>query len=238
MSRLGIITIGQTPRTDLTPELQGWLPGVELVERGALDGLSSHEIHDLRPQPGDEVLTSRLADGTAAIVAAEPITAKIQLAIRALEPDVDAILLACTGGFPEFEHHVPLIKPDSVITHSTAALAIFDRPVGVICPLPEQAEETRHKFQVHLPAGAPVLTESASPYTGTETELKAAGGLLRDRGASFIVLDCIGYTEAMRRTVAATSGLPVLLARSVVARLAAELLDSVPVLQPLQTSER
>jgi protein AroM len=238
MSRLGIITIGQTPRTDLTPELQGWLPGVELVELGALDGLTQHEIEDLRPRVGNEVLTSRLANGTAAIVGAEQISAKLQQAIRALESDVDAILLACTGGFPEFEHQVPLIKPDSLITHGTAALTVCEGPIGVICPLPEQAEETRRKFQVHLPAGAPVLTESVSPYTGTKTELKAAGGLLRDRGASLIVLDCMGYTEGMRKTVAAASMLPVLLARSVVARLAAEVLDSVSVLQPLQAAER
>ena len=38
--RLGIVTIGQTPRTDVIPEMAEVLgPGVEIVERGALDGL-------------------------------------------------------------------------------------------------------------------------------------------------------------------------------------------------------
>ncbi|WP_369268562.1 AroM family protein, partial [Streptomyces harbinensis] len=37
-----------------------------------------------------------------------------------------------------------------------------------------------------------------------------------------IVLDCIGYTERMRRAAAEAAGRPVLLARSLAIRLAAE----------------
>ena len=46
MVRLGVITIGQTPRVDLTPELQGLLPDVELVERGRCDAFDELNASD------------------------------------------------------------------------------------------------------------------------------------------------------------------------------------------------
>ncbi len=37
-ARLGIVTIGQTPRSDVVPEMAEVLgPGVEILERGALE---------------------------------------------------------------------------------------------------------------------------------------------------------------------------------------------------------
>lgn len=39
---LGTVTIGQTPRTDLIPEMKQFLgAGVDILEAGALDGLTS-----------------------------------------------------------------------------------------------------------------------------------------------------------------------------------------------------
>ena len=84
------------------------------------------------------------------------------------------------------------------------------------------------KFEPKLAAGTQVLVAAASPYTGTPDELAAAATSLRERGAGIIALDCMGYTEAMRDIVATATGLPVVLARSVAARLAAEVLDSLP----------
>jgi protein AroM len=41
MPSLGVVTIGQSPRADLTGELAAYLPaGTSLLERGALDGLA------------------------------------------------------------------------------------------------------------------------------------------------------------------------------------------------------
>ena len=41
MKRIGAITIGQSPRVDVVPEMQQILgPDVEIVQAGVLDGLS------------------------------------------------------------------------------------------------------------------------------------------------------------------------------------------------------
>jgi protein AroM len=216
--RLGVITIGQTPRVDLTPELQALLPGVELVERGVLDGLSLEEIGELAPAPDDHVLTSRLKDGSAAIMGESHVVRRMPAVIAELENEVDAVFLACTGRFPDFAHTKPLFIPDFLIAYGTAALAQGMNAIGVICPLPEQAGFTVEKFEPKLAPGTQVLVAAASPYTGSPDELAAAATSLRERGAGIIALDI----------VATATGLPVVLARSVAARLAAEVLDSLP----------
>jgi protein AroM len=226
MVRLGVITIGQTPRVDLTPELQALLPGVELVERGVLDGLTAEQIAAFAPVGDDDVLTSRLSDGSAVIMGESHVLRRLPSVITELEGEVDAVFLACTGRFPELAHTKPLFVPDFLIAYGTAALAHGLGAVGVICPLPAQAGFTVEKFAPRLADGTQVLVAAASPYTGSDEELAAAAESLTAQGAGLIALDCMGYTEAMRAIVAAASGLPVVLARSVAARLAAEVLDS------------
>ncbi|WP_030105419.1 AroM family protein, partial [Actinoalloteichus caeruleus] len=49
LPRLGVVTIGQSPRVDLVPELLPRLGRVEVVERGALDDLGRAEIAALAP---------------------------------------------------------------------------------------------------------------------------------------------------------------------------------------------
>jgi protein AroM len=227
--RLGVVTIGQTPRTDLTPELARWLPGVELVERGVLDGMDGHALAAMAPADGDHVLTTRLIGGGSIEIGERQVQERLPGVLAALEDEVDAVLLACTGPFDALPHAKPLFVPDALIALGTAALATAvggadGARVGVVCPLPAQQGFTVAKFAPRL-AGQRVLTAPSSPYTGTDATLADAGRTLLDGGAELIALDCIGYTERMREVVAAATGLPVVLARSVAARLAAEVLD-------------
>ncbi|MFJ3407319.1 AroM family protein [Promicromonospora sp. NPDC090134] len=225
-TRLGVVTIGQTPRVDLTPELAALLPGVTLVERGVLDGCTPGEIVSFAPEPGDHVLTTRLADGGSAVIGEVAVLRRLPALVADLEREVDAVLLACTGPFPALAHSKPLFVPDRIIAHAVAAFAGDGGTVGVIAPLAEQAQDTTRKFSRVLGAGARVAVAASSPYTEGEPELRAAAGRLADDGAEVIALDCFGYTAAMRDVVAEASGLPVVVARSVAARLAAEVLGA------------
>lgn len=227
--RLGVVTIGQAPRTDLTPELARWLPGVELVERGVLDGMDTAALARMAPTEGDHVLTTRLAGGGAVEIGERQVQERLPGVVAALEAEVDAVLLGCTGPFDAVPHTKPLFVPDALIALGTAALATAlggpdGARVGVVCPLPTQQGFTVAKFASRL-GGQRVLTASSSPYTGTDETLADAARTLRDGGADLLALDCIGYTERMREVAAAATGLPVVLARSVAARLAVEVLD-------------
>lgn len=227
-AQLGVVTIGQTPRVDLTPELERLMPGVELVERGVLDGLDAEQIARAVPARDDHTLTTRLADGGSAVIGERAVMERLPGLLAALEPEVEAVLLACTGPFPELAHRKPLFVPDRIISHAVAATAPSGRPVGIIAPLPAQIPDTRRKFAAALPAGTAVLVSAASPYTGTAEDLRRAARELADQGAALLAMDCFGYTAAMRAVIADETGLPVIVARSVAARLAAETLGVQP----------
>ncbi|RWZ46655.1 AroM family protein [Labedella phragmitis] len=226
--RLGVVTIGQTPRVDLAPELEDLLPGIELVERGVLDGCSQEEIASFAPTDGDHALTTRLADGGSAIIGEASVMRRLPRILIALEEEVDAILLACTGPFPAMPLSKPFFVPDRIIAHAVAATAPHGATVGIIAPLPEQEADTLQKFRTVVGVDVSVIVSAASPYTDTEERLREAARELASGGARLIAMDCFGYTAAMRAAVAAETGLPVVVARSVAARLAAETLG-VPV---------
>lgn len=71
MRTVGMITIGQSPRDDVVPEMEKILgPGIRVVQAGALDGLSRDEVATLAPREREHALVTRLADSTEVIVAA------------------------------------------------------------------------------------------------------------------------------------------------------------------------
>jgi protein AroM len=61
----------------------------------------------------------------------------------------------------------------------------------------------------------------ASPYAGT-AGLVSAAETLRREGARLVTMDCMGFTQAMKRVIADVAGVPVLLPSSLIARFVAE----------------
>src|SRR5712691_6484573 len=107
---VGMITIGQSPRSDVVPDM------VEIRERGALDGLSPREIAALAPEPDDDLLVTRLADGSSVFVAKRHMVARVQARIDELETGgVSMTALLCTGAFPRFRSRRPFVEPQEVL---------------------------------------------------------------------------------------------------------------------------
>ena len=48
--KIGALTIGQSPRNDLIPEIEAFFKGAEIIQLGALDGLSKEQIADVKAQ--------------------------------------------------------------------------------------------------------------------------------------------------------------------------------------------
>ena len=121
---VGTVTIGQTPRTDVIPELSAILGDVTVREAGALDGLSRAEIAGLAPQCGDYVLVTRLVDGSSVQVAERRITPRVAAKIKEhFDAGVPLVLLLCTGEFPEFPEGGLLVRPQRVLFHVVRAVA-------------------------------------------------------------------------------------------------------------------
>lgn len=225
MTRLGAITVGQSPRVDIMPDIEPLLSGVEILERGALDDFTDDELDGLMQRRRDPVLATRRRDGGEIIVAEEDVMEKLRAGIQDLnEHDVEAILLLCTGTFPELESRSPLLYPEHLLSHFVRALC-RECKVGVMTPAEAQIPFQRERWTQALGGKARVEVAHASPYAGdVSVGIEAAAQELLSRGAEMIVMDCLGYTRDMRALARQVSGKSVILARTVVARAAAELL--------------
>lgn len=220
MSVLGLVTIGQAPRVDVTPDIAPLLAGVQLRERGALDELGAPAIAALAPVEGERVLVSRLRDGGMATLSEERVLPLVQAAIHRVVGDgAGAVLLLCTGHLPGLAARVPLYTAEQLGRGAAAAL-IGEGRVGVVVPEPEQAAPIAERWRDDH--GLEAVVAVADPYTAPDEAFAEAGVQLRAQGVEWIFLDCIGYSERMRTLVAGSGSARVLLARTLAARLVAE----------------
>ncbi|MEH7009994.1 AroM family protein [Neobacillus niacini] len=219
---VGVITIGQTPRSDMIPAIRDFLPkDTKIIEKGVLDGRSELEILGFSPELGQTTLISRLNNGKSAVMAKEKILPIIQSLIDDLHQDnVSLIILACTGKFPLFRSNIPIIYPDYLLNHVVKGL-FREGLMGVIVPLPEQAESIIHKWK---DAGMTTIPETCSPYSFEETDMIKAIKQLDPYPIKAIVLDCMGYTEEMKMLAQSYTTKPVLLSRNIIYKTSAEIL--------------
>lgn len=219
MTTLGFVTIGQAPRTDVTPDIVEYLPdGIEVVEAGALDEFdSAQEVEEaVGPREDEPIFVTRMRDGTSVTVDRDSVIDLVQECIHDLEDDVSTIGVLCTGNFPEFEAEVPILEPSDLL-HAWASSIVDGGTVGVLMPSSEQLDQTFEKWD-----DFDVVTAAASPYTDDDEVTPAAEAVGTD--VDLVVMDCMGYNPEMKQIVRETTGASVLLGRSVLAKTATEVL--------------
>src|SRR5205814_1585120 len=82
----GLITIGQSPRDDVVPEMLAQLGfEVEAIQLGAIDGLSLEEVRELAPRGDEPWAVSRLRDGTEVRLAKRELDPRMQRCVDAVE---------------------------------------------------------------------------------------------------------------------------------------------------------
>lgn len=216
--KIGMITVGQSPRNDVITEIRGILGPVEIVESGCLDELTEEQIESLKPKEGEPFLVTLLRDGSSVQVSKEKTTNRLQQRIKELEnEDVTLIVLLCTGDFTNLKSRKLIIEPGRLIRKIVQGMLTEEKKLGVIIPSSEQIEQTKKKWG----AVDPVVAVT-SPYENPEQIQQAAKTLLT-KNVDLTVLDCIGYTRQMKQKVKEITGKPVILSRTVVARVLREL---------------
>lgn len=221
MSKMGFVTIGQSPRTDITPDIVAQLPDeMEVVEAGALDEFDSRaEVKEaVGPREDEPIFVTRMRDGSSVTVDRDSVVDLVQDRIDELaaDPEVSTIGVLCTGDFPEFDADVPILEPSDLL-HAWAASIVDGGTIGVLMPKAEQLDQTFDKWD-----GFDVVAAAGSPYTDEDEVTPAAEAIGTD--ADLVVMDCMGYTPGMKATVRETTGAGVLLGRSVLAKTATEVL--------------
>jgi len=221
--KIGMITIGQSPRVDVVPEMREILgDGIEIIEAGALDGLTIEEVKKFYPKNRDYILCTRMSDETEVVVAKRFIVPRVQHCIDLLtERGAEILLFLCTGRFPEFHSKRLFIEAQQIVDHTMEALQSKKGKIGLVIPLKNQIGQARKKY--HRLTGK-VVIKAASPYALTD-EVTIAAEALKKADPQVIVMHCMGYTREMKKKVMEITGKPTLLARTLVARTLKELLS-------------
>lgn len=219
---IGAVTIGQSPRTDVTPDVLPLLgESFELIQAGALDDVN--DFAPLAPDPGDYVLVSRLRDGRSVPMAERKIIPHVQRAIERLEAQgASSVMMWCTGEFPmSLRANVPVLYPSRLLAHTVSAIA--PRRLAVIVPDVSQIEQTRAQW---LHVVDDVIVFAANPYEAPnvlDAALDHAADAVCKAQADLTVLDCIGFTTQGKQRFRKRSGTPTILPRTLLARVVQEL---------------
>lgn len=223
MTKVGLITVGQSPRSDVVPDMAAILGAdVEIVEAGALDGLGPTLIAALAPEGDDEILVTRLADGAAVFVGKTKMIPLVEARIAALEDQGVALnVLLCTGEFPRLAARRPFLEPQPVLLGLLRAMTFSGR-LGVLTPSERHVPQTTARWRA---CGFDAHVAPLSPYEEHDpAAVRRAAAALRAGNAGLVVMDCIGFRRKTRDEIAALTGAPTLVANLLVARVAAELL--------------
>jgi protein AroM len=221
---VGVVTIGQSPRTDVMPDIAALLPlGTRVIERGALDHADAAELGRLAPACGEDLLVTRLGDGTEVTLAEARVTPLLQDAVDDVTARGASVVAAlCTGTLAGIRCSRPLLMPGPLVRDLVVAAAPEGRiaRLGVVVPAPDQVEPVRADWS---PAAGEVLVLAASPYGPLDGLARAADELAAWR-PDLVVLDCLGFDGSMKRLVACAVGVPVVLPRTVLVGALAALL--------------
>ncbi len=216
MIKLGLITIGQSPRTDAHKDLKEvFKEKIDIVECGALDDLDSHGLKEIYPKEGDYVLVSRLRDGKEVKMSREKVIPIVQKCIEKLEKEVDLNLLFCTGEFPEFQHKKPFFEPSYIIKNMVKSIIQKKESIGVFIPNEDQIDEAKTRWERD---GHKAYVFPLSPYREKD-KLEKLVSKMDFSNLSILVFDCVGYTREMELLVRRYTNLPIILPRTFVSSL-------------------
>jgi protein AroM len=218
---IGLLTIGQSPRPDMTADLQPiFAEKADYIEAGALDGLTKKQVESMKPEPGEHFLVTRLADGSMVTVASRHLSDLMQQQVSRMETEgVCAIMILCTEGFQPFDCSIPVIYPNDVLK-SLVPMAAPGGHIGVILPEAGQMEDFAGIWKQVVPN---VTACHGSPYT-EDGSLERAAKSFAHTDVDLIVLDCMGYSSIQQKMVHDLSGKPVLLSRTLAAKVLIELI--------------
>ena len=223
MTKVGLITVGQSPRSDVVPDMAAILGGdVEIVEAGALDGLTREQIAPLAPEGDDEILVTRLADGSSVFVGKTKMIPRIEARIAALEDRGVALnVLLCTGEFPKLAARRPFLEPQQLLLGLLRAMVVPRAPRRADPVRAPRAADHRAVARLGLrrARGPALALRGERSRRGPPRRRRAPRRERRPRGHGLHRLP----PQDARRDRALT-GAPTLVANLLVARVAAELL--------------
>ena len=226
MDSIAMITVGQAPRDDLVPYMEAvFSRRVSIWQAGVLDRLSREAMSDLGPEAGEVGIVARLLDGSNTLLSHRKILPRVQALVdRAVAQHVGLIVILCGADWSALRSPTLIVNPGKVFPAIVSALASGWR-LGVIKPSAGQIEQARRQF---ADRGIDAVVTAASPYTGEQRlrDVRTAAEQLKASRVDLVWMTCVGMDEAMRSIVRDVTGKPVILARTILARVIDEFLTT------------
>lgn len=218
--RVAVVTLGQTPRSDVVPELCE-LTGrpMEPVEFGVLDGVGADVLARIAPGPGEPALLTRLRDGSDIVMSIDWTSDRMQeiySEIAGLDIDLVVLMSSLLGAVPAPAQTT--IFCDRVIVRTIETFTDAGLRVGILLSLDSQGD-----MVVRDRTRRPEMVRAAIARPGDHAALATAIDELND--CDVLILHSVTYSEDERRKAAARSGKPVVIARRLVASAIREALD-------------
>ena len=211
--KVGLLTIGQSPREDLVPEMNPFfLPQIQILEKGLLDNLSPEEIRRLKPKTGEIPLVTRLRKGSSVQLSEKKISSLLPEAIDSMKKKmkVKVVGVLCTHDFQKTEFPPWIIFPFNSLKFLITRI-INIKCLGVVVPLEGQIDAAKKKWKKDK-----VIVEVKSPYARGKSWKEIAQNFSRKK-VEVVILDCIGYKIKDKRALQKLLSVPVLLPRVVLA---------------------
>ncbi len=217
---IGMLTIGQTPRVDLLPALNEILGDeYEIIEAGALDGLSLEDVNGIEILPDDYILVSRMRDGTEVKITKRFVIPRVQEKITELEEKgVSLTVIMCTGAFPQYESKGLVVTPQEILKGVLNG-SLKKGKLGVVYPTEEQMPGAQSDFGS---ADVETYADITSPYEGSEG-LEALAERLSAQNLDLLLLNCFGFSSDLKKYIAERTGVPTIQSNAVVAGVLKEL---------------
>ena len=218
---LGIAIISRAPRDEIATQFAAHAPaGTKVILRGCLDGMTDEEIAGHPPESGADTLYSRLSGNRDIKISKKFVVARSPGLLARLRADgCDAIVYACTGDFPPMQGDAGVVFPSRVLNGLSAALLPKGK-LGLLVPLPEQAEKLTSKWRR---PGLEIVTEALAPSADT-AEVAGAAERLKARNPQLVAMDCMSYTPDTKAVVKGIVGVPTILGVTATARVMNEML--------------
>ena len=218
---IGLVVLGHSPRRDHEAVYDQIAPGIKRKVVGGLDSLTCEQARQLDDKTGISPLVCLLSDQTTVEIPLPVLFPYLKKQVDSLA-DAGALLavVLCSGGFPRFDCAIPVVLPGMIVPRMVAG-CYPDKKIGLIVPNEAQQEAALAHWQSQ---GVEAVSAVASPYEGKGFE--EAGQLFRTIGADFVAIDCMGFTERHREQLKILCGCPVMLPKTLVARVALEIYES------------
>lgn len=194
MTKVGFVTIGQSPRYDIE-DIWDNLIEVEVEQIGILDGYTSDEIYrNFVSKENQNILVTKTRDGSTIKIDKKQAYTLIQKSVNKLEElNCEIIVVLCTDKFPEIKTNSILIELNDLLIHSTKII-YHNKKIGIVIPDINQQEQLVLRWNN---IGIDPVVFVANPYGPIHTFQRVALDISKEN-LDIIVLDCLGYDKRVK----------------------------------------